>query len=118
MAFGLQQRVPVVGFVGFATIEIVSATLVPIRRAMDGLGYVEGLSIIVEARPPSATLTAAPRRRKARSHANGGGVAARTVALIRFFLNTWIKSDAVSAEIGEGCEKAICAHDSADPDLA
>jgi hypothetical protein len=29
LAFGQQQRVPVVGFVGFAAIEIDSATLVP-----------------------------------------------------------------------------------------
>ena len=86
LTFGLQQRVPVVGFVGFATIEIVSATLMPIRRAMAGLGYVEGIGIIVEARPPIGdTYRRAQKKMKARGHANVGGVAARTVALIRFF---------------------------------
>jgi hypothetical protein len=37
-----QQRVPVVGFVGFATPEVDNATLVPFRKAMAELGYVEG----------------------------------------------------------------------------
>jgi putative ABC transport system substrate-binding protein len=37
-----QQRVPVVGFVGFATTEVDNATLVPFRNAMADLGYIEG----------------------------------------------------------------------------
>lgn len=98
LAFGQQQPVPVVGFVGFAAIEIDSATLVPFRRAMADLGYVEGRSIIVEARPPICdTCRRAQRKMKARSRANGSGIAARTVALIHPLSSTWIKSDAVSA---------------------
>ncbi|MFB6458706.1 ABC transporter substrate-binding protein [Bradyrhizobium tunisiense] len=45
-----QQRVPVVGFVGFATTEVDNATLAPFRKAMAGLGYVEGRNIIIDAR--------------------------------------------------------------------
>ena len=45
-----QQRVPVVGFVGFATPEVDNATLVPFRKAMAELGYVEGRNIVIEAR--------------------------------------------------------------------
>jgi ABC-type uncharacterized transport system substrate-binding protein len=44
------QRIPVVGFVGFATSEIDNATLWPFRDALASLGYVEGRSIIVDAR--------------------------------------------------------------------
>jgi putative ABC transport system substrate-binding protein len=44
-----QQRIPIVGFVGFATAEVDNATLLPFRKAMAELGYVEGRSIIVEA---------------------------------------------------------------------
>jgi putative ABC transport system substrate-binding protein len=49
-AFAQQQRVPTVGFVGFATPEVDNATLQPFRKAMADLGYVEGRSIIIEAR--------------------------------------------------------------------
>ncbi|MGY3032940.1 ABC-type sugar transport system substrate-binding protein [Bradyrhizobium sp. USDA 4354] len=44
-----QKRVPVVEFVGFATPEIDNATLVPFRKAMADLGYVEGRNIVIEA---------------------------------------------------------------------
>ncbi|MDN5000423.1 ABC transporter substrate-binding protein [Bradyrhizobium sp. GCM10027634] len=49
MAFA-QRRVPVVGFVGFATPEIDNATLIPFRKAMAGLGYVEGRDVVIDAR--------------------------------------------------------------------
>jgi ABC-type uncharacterized transport system substrate-binding protein len=49
-AIAQQQRIPIVGFVGFATPEVDTATLVPFRRAMADLGYVEGRSIIIDAR--------------------------------------------------------------------
>ena len=63
LAFGQQQRVPVVGFVGFAAIEIDSATLVLLRRAMADLGYVEGAASSSRRARRSATLAAAPRGR-------------------------------------------------------
>ncbi|MBH5398856.1 ABC transporter substrate-binding protein [Bradyrhizobium sp. CNPSo 4010] len=44
-----QKRVPVVGFVGFATPDIDNATLVPFRKALAELGYVEGRTIVIEA---------------------------------------------------------------------
>lgn len=43
------QRIPVIGFVGFATSEVDAATLVPFRKAMADLGYVEGRSVIIDA---------------------------------------------------------------------
>jgi ABC-type uncharacterized transport system substrate-binding protein len=48
-AFAQQQRIPIVGFVGFATPEVDAATLVPFRKAIADLGYVEGRSIIIAA---------------------------------------------------------------------
>jgi putative ABC transport system substrate-binding protein len=44
------RSIPIVGFVGFATSEIDNATLEPFRKALAELGYVEGRSIIVDAR--------------------------------------------------------------------
>jgi putative ABC transport system substrate-binding protein len=49
-ALAQQQRTPVVGFVGFATHEVDAATLVPFRKAMADLGYVEGRTIIIDAK--------------------------------------------------------------------
>ena len=49
-ALAQQQRIPVVGFVGFATHEVDAATLVPFRKAMADLGYVEGRTIIIDAK--------------------------------------------------------------------
>jgi putative tryptophan/tyrosine transport system substrate-binding protein len=49
-AFAQQQRIPIVGFVGFATPEVDNATLAPFRKAMADLGYVDGRSIIIDAR--------------------------------------------------------------------
>jgi putative ABC transport system substrate-binding protein len=48
-AFGQQPRIPILGFVGFATPEVDAATLVPFRKAMAELGYVEGRTIIIDA---------------------------------------------------------------------
>ena len=48
-AFAQQQRIPIVRFVGFATPEVDAATLVPFRKAIADLGYVEGRSIIIDA---------------------------------------------------------------------
>ena len=48
-AFAQQQRIPIVGFVGFATPKVDAATLVPFRKAIADLGYVEGRSIIIDA---------------------------------------------------------------------
>lgn len=44
-----QQRIPIVGFVGFATSEVDAATLVPFRKAMADLGYIEGRTVIIDA---------------------------------------------------------------------
>ncbi|WP_407116440.1 hypothetical protein [Bradyrhizobium sp. LMG 9283] len=54
-----QKRVPVVGFVGFATPEIDNATLVPFRKAMAELGYAEGRDIVIEATRRPAMFRAA-----------------------------------------------------------
>jgi putative ABC transport system substrate-binding protein len=51
-----QQRIPIVGFVGFATPEVDAATLVPFRKAMADLGYVEGRSIIIDAQSTSGDV--------------------------------------------------------------
>jgi putative tryptophan/tyrosine transport system substrate-binding protein len=53
LAFSQQdasRRIPTVGFVGFASLEIDTATLQPFRKALPDLGYVEGRNIIVDAR--------------------------------------------------------------------
>jgi len=49
-ALAQQQRIPIVGFVGFATSEVDAATLAPFRKAMIDLGYVEGRNVIIDAR--------------------------------------------------------------------
>jgi putative ABC transport system substrate-binding protein len=47
--FAQQQRIPIVGFVGFASPEVDAAAITPFRRAMANLGYVEGRTIIIDA---------------------------------------------------------------------
>src|SRR3954452_16746962 len=49
-AFAQQQRIPLIGFVGFATPEVDNATLAPFRKAMAEFGYVEGRNIVIDAR--------------------------------------------------------------------
>jgi putative ABC transport system substrate-binding protein len=49
-AFAQQRRIPIVGFVGFATPETDNERLQYFRKAVADLGYVEGRSIIVDAR--------------------------------------------------------------------
>jgi len=49
-AFAQQQRVPIVGFVGFATPEVDNATLGRFRKAMADFGYLEGGNVIIDAR--------------------------------------------------------------------
>jgi len=49
-AFAQQQRIPIVGFVGFATHEVDTATLAPFRKAMADLGYIDGRNVIIDAR--------------------------------------------------------------------
>jgi putative ABC transport system substrate-binding protein len=48
-ALGQQKRIPIVGFVGFATSEVDAATLVPFRKAIADLGYIDGRTIIIDA---------------------------------------------------------------------
>lgn len=45
-----QQRIPIVGFVGFANPEVDAGTVSAFRKALPGLGLVEGRNIIVDAR--------------------------------------------------------------------
>ncbi len=52
-----QKRIPVVGFVGFATPEIDNATLVPFRKAMAELGYADGRNIVIEAHSTAGDVT-------------------------------------------------------------
>jgi putative ABC transport system substrate-binding protein len=47
---GGARRIPIVGFVGFANPAIDNATLQSFRKGLADLGYVEGQSIIVDAR--------------------------------------------------------------------
>jgi putative ABC transport system substrate-binding protein len=49
-AFAQQQRVPIVGFVGFATPEADNAQLAQFRKAMADFGYLEGRNVIIDAR--------------------------------------------------------------------
>jgi len=49
VAFAQQPRIPIVGFVGFATPEVDAATLAPFRKAMADLGYVDGRTVIIDA---------------------------------------------------------------------
>ena len=44
-----KRRVPIVGFVGFATPEVDNPPLLQFRQAIADLGYVEGRSIVIEA---------------------------------------------------------------------
>ncbi len=45
-----QQRIPIVGFVGFAKADVDAETVSAFRKALPGLGLVEGRNIIVDAR--------------------------------------------------------------------
>lgn len=45
-----RSRIPIIGFVGFATPEVDNLQLVSFRKALAELGYVEGRNIIVDAR--------------------------------------------------------------------
>lgn len=45
-----RKRIPVVGFVGFASSAIDSETLVPFRQAITALGYEEGRTIVIDRR--------------------------------------------------------------------
>ena len=56
-ALSAQQRIPTVGFVGFATAEVDTATLAPFRKAMADLGYVEGRSVVIETRSTGGDVT-------------------------------------------------------------
>jgi len=49
-AFAQQQRIPIVGFVGFANADVDEVTVNAFRKALVGLGHVEGRTIIVSAR--------------------------------------------------------------------
>ena len=49
-AASAQQRIPVIGFVGFANAEIDAVNVSAFRKALPGLGLVEGGNIIVDAR--------------------------------------------------------------------
>jgi putative ABC transport system substrate-binding protein len=49
-ALAQQQRIPIVGFVGFANADVDAVTVNAFRKALVGLGYVEGRTIIVNAR--------------------------------------------------------------------
>lgn len=44
------RRVPIVGFVGFASAHVDNLTLIPFRQALSALGYVEGRTIVIEVR--------------------------------------------------------------------
>lgn len=52
-----QQRIPIIGFVGFATPEVDDPLLMNFRKAMAELGYVEGRSILVEALSTGGDIT-------------------------------------------------------------
>jgi ABC-type uncharacterized transport system substrate-binding protein len=51
------RRIPVVGFVGFASLAMDNAITVPFRKGLAELGYVEGRSIIVEVRNANGDIT-------------------------------------------------------------
>ena len=55
-AVSAQQRVPVVGFLGFASAAIDAAIHQPFRKALADLGYVEGRSIVVEIRSANGDI--------------------------------------------------------------
>ncbi|MBR1266503.1 ABC transporter substrate-binding protein [Bradyrhizobium sp. AUGA SZCCT0222] len=50
MAARAQQRIPIVGFVGFANADVDAVTVGAFRKALVELGHVEGRTIIVNAR--------------------------------------------------------------------
>lgn len=52
-----QQRIPVIGFVGFATPEVDDPLLMHFRKALAELGYVEGRDILVEALSTGGDVT-------------------------------------------------------------
>jgi putative tryptophan/tyrosine transport system substrate-binding protein len=51
------RRIPIVGFVGFATAEVDNATLEPFRKELANLGYIEGRNIVVDARSTGGDVT-------------------------------------------------------------
>src|SRR5262245_31770899 len=51
-----QQRIPIVGFLGFASAGIDAAIHQPFRKALADLGYVEGRSIAVEIRSANGDI--------------------------------------------------------------
>jgi putative ABC transport system substrate-binding protein len=44
------NRLPIVGFVGFASESVDARTLIPFREAMSALGYTEGQSVVIQVR--------------------------------------------------------------------
>jgi ABC-type uncharacterized transport system substrate-binding protein len=52
-----QQRIPIVGFVGFASSEVDSAQVMEFRKALAALGYIEGRNIVVEALSTGGDVT-------------------------------------------------------------
>ena len=60
VAFAQQRRIPVVGYVGFASAEADAAALAPFRKAMADLGYVEGRSIIIDAQSTGGDVGRGP----------------------------------------------------------
>src|SRR4051812_16614170 len=51
-----QPRIPIVGFLGFASPAIDAAIYQPFRKALADLGYVEGRSIVVEIRSANGDI--------------------------------------------------------------
>ncbi len=68
------RHVPIVGFVGFANPAIDYAIVMPFRRGLADLGYVEGRTIIVEVRNANGDVT--------RGHAIIDGFAAEPVDVL------------------------------------
>jgi putative tryptophan/tyrosine transport system substrate-binding protein len=69
-----QQRIPIVGFVGFASPAIDALIIQPFRKALADLGYVEGRAIVVEVRNAGGDV--------ARGHALIDELAARPVDVL------------------------------------
>jgi ABC-type uncharacterized transport system substrate-binding protein len=69
-----QQRIPVVGFVGFANPAIDDAIVAPFRKGLADLGYVEGRNIVVEVRSANGDV--------ARGHALIDELAAKPVDVL------------------------------------
>jgi putative tryptophan/tyrosine transport system substrate-binding protein len=54
------RRIPIVGFIGLASTAVDSEAIVPFRKTLSELGYIEGRTIVIEERNAEGNVERAP----------------------------------------------------------